>query len=104
MRFHEKIFKQNFLSNEHKNVLKKNVLLKIYFHLKDNKNYLKNFYTKIHLIYLSKHYMKSKKNCPQNNTKRSPKKVHFFTQNGLFNVLSPFKLKKLPLLDLEFLI
>ncbi len=85
-------------------VLKKNILLKTYFHLKPNKNYFESFYTKIHLICLSKHYMKSKKNCPQNNTKRTPKKVHFLTQNGLFSVLSPFKLKKLPLLDLEFLI
>jgi hypothetical protein len=36
------------------NVLKKNILLKIYIHLKDNKNYIKGLYVKIHFICLSK--------------------------------------------------
>jgi len=43
-----------FISNEHKCVEKK-YLLKIYFHLKDNKKNIKGFYIKIHFICLLKH-------------------------------------------------
>jgi hypothetical protein len=35
-------------------VLKKNILLKKYFHFKDDKNYVGGLYTKIHFICLSK--------------------------------------------------
>jgi hypothetical protein len=47
-------------------VLKKNSLLKIYFHLKDDKNYVGQFCIKIHFICLSKGKMKILKNCTQN--------------------------------------
>ncbi len=50
---------------------------KNYFHLKDNKNYANNFCIKIHSTCLSKHYVNSKKNCPQNNTNYIEKIVHF---------------------------
>jgi len=50
----QKTFGQVFHSNEHKCV-EKNIFLKNYFHLKDEKNYVKNLCIKIHFICLSKH-------------------------------------------------
>ncbi len=44
---------QVFHSNEHKRV-EINILLKIYFHLKDDKNYVGGLAIKIHFICLSK--------------------------------------------------
>jgi hypothetical protein len=37
------------------NMLKKNILLKNYFHLKEDKNYVGGLWVKIHFICLSKH-------------------------------------------------
>jgi hypothetical protein len=45
----DKFFIQTSIS-----VLKKTILLKNYFHLKDDKNYVVGFYIKIHFICLSK--------------------------------------------------
>jgi hypothetical protein len=59
-------------------VLKKNILLKSYFYLKDDKDYVGSLFIKIHFICLSKHYMKSKKNYPQNIPKYTQKRVQCF--------------------------
>jgi len=45
-------------------VLKKNILLKNYFHLKDDKNYIGGLCIKMYL-WLLKYYMKSKKIAPK---------------------------------------
>jgi hypothetical protein len=59
------------------NVLKKNILLKKYFHLKNDKNYVGGFWIKIHFIFLSKHYMKSKKKFPQKISKYTQRQYYF---------------------------
>jgi len=54
-------------------------MLKNYFQMKDNKNYVEGHCIKINFICLSKlDEIKKKKNCPQNNTKCTQKRVHFF--------------------------
>jgi hypothetical protein len=54
MWFHKKHLEEFFIQMNI-SVLKKNILLKNYFHLKVDKNYVEGLYIKIHFICLSKH-------------------------------------------------
>jgi hypothetical protein len=54
MWFHKKHMDKFFIQMNIISVLKKNILLKFYFHLKDDKNYVGGLYIKFHFICLSK--------------------------------------------------
>jgi len=65
--FHKKHIDKFFIQTSI-SVLKKNILLKNYFHLKDNKNYLKGLNQNPFYMFI-KTLDENFKNCPQNNTK-----------------------------------
>jgi hypothetical protein len=69
----QKTFGQAFHSNEHKFV-EKNILLKNYFHLKDNKNYVGGLCMKFHFICFIKMLDEIKEKVPPKRYKMYPKK------------------------------
>jgi hypothetical protein len=75
MWFLKKTHLDKFFIRMNISVLKKNILLKNYFHLKNDKNYVGGLYIKIYFTCLSKMLDEIKKRTAPKNI---PKKIHFF--------------------------